>query len=86
MTSLDSIRSVFEDPQLVGMEVLYQEIGAMLKKGVEFDCAYALVVQSSTKASTAWIRFCVQSASRFNEPPEESDFLKVLEEYCRKYV
>ena len=84
MASRDSIRAVFADPQLEGMDALYQAIGALLKKGIDFDHAYALVIQSGTDASTTWIRFCVQSASRFDEQPEESEFLAVLEECCRK--
>lgn len=79
MASRDSFRAVFSDPLLVGMDGFYQAIGEMLKNGVDFDRAYSLVVQSDTNASTTWIRFCVQSASRFSEPPKESEFLAVLE-------
>ena len=86
MASRDRIRVVFSDPQLDGMDGLYQAIGEMLKDGVDFDRAYSLVVQSGTDASTTWIKFCVQSASRFSEPPEESEFLAVLEDYCRQHV
>jgi hypothetical protein len=86
MASKDRIRAVFADPQLDGMDGLYQAIGEMLKDGVDFDRAYSLVVQSGTDASTTWIMFCVQSASRFSEPPEESEFLAVLEDYCRRHI
>ena len=86
MASRDRIRAVFADPQLDGMDRLYQAIGAMLKDGVDFDSAYAQVVQSGADSAKTWIRFCVQSASRFDEPPEEWEFLAVLEECCREHV
>ena len=86
MASRDRIRAVFADPQLDGMDHLYQAIGAMLKDGIAFDSAYAQVVQSGADSAKIWIRFCVQSASRFDEPPEESEFLAVLEECCREHV
>lgn len=86
MATRESIRAVYADPQVDGMKDLYRAIGAMLKEGVDFDCAYALVVQSGSDSSLTWIRFCVQSASRFNQPPEESEFLAVLEECCRQEV
>ncbi len=86
MASRNDIREVFADPQLDGMDDLYQAIGAMLKDGVDFDRAYGLVSQSGSGPSMTWIRFCVQSASRFDVPPEESEFLGVLEECCRHHV
>ena len=86
MASRDSIRAVFADPQLDGMVDLYQAIGEILKDGVDFDRAYDMVVQSGSDASITWIRFCVQSASRFDGPPEESEFLAVLEECCRRHI
>ena len=84
MATRESIRAVYADPQVDGMEDLYHAIGAMLKEGVDFDRAYALVVQSVSAPSLTWIRFCVQSASRFSHPPEESEFLAVLEEFCNQ--
>jgi hypothetical protein len=33
-----------------------------------------------------WIRFCVQCATRFDDPPEESEFLAVLEEFSRQRI
>ncbi len=86
MASRDRIRAVFADPQLDGMDSLYQAIGTILKDGVAFDSAYDRVVQSGADSAQTWIRFCVQSASRFDEPPEESEFLAVLEECCREHV
>ena len=86
MATRESIRAVYADPQVYGMKHLYHAIGAMLKEGVDFDRAYALVVQSGSDCSLTWIRFCVQSASRFTQPPEESEFLAVLEEFCRQEV
>tara|TARA_B100001063_G_scaffold233457_1_gene249683 strand:+ start:266 stop:532 length:267 start_codon:yes stop_codon:yes gene_type:complete len=86
MVSRESIRAVYADPQVDGIKHLYHEIGAMLKEGVDFDRAYALVVQSGGESSLTWIRFCVQSVSRFTQPPEESEFLAALEEFCRQEV
>ena len=59
MASKENIRAVFVDPQLEGMVGLYQAIGEVLKDGINFVRASALVVQSRTDSSTAWIRFCV---------------------------
>ena len=71
MASRESIRVVYADPQVDGMKHLYHAIGAMLKEDVDFDRPYALVVKS---------------ASRFTQSPEESEFLAVLEEFCRQEV
>ena len=54
------------------MDALYQAIGEMLKDDVDMDRAYSFVVQSGTDVSSTSIKFCVQSASRFRESPEES--------------
>ena len=59
MASKENIRAVFVDPQLEGMDGLYQAIGEVLKDGINFVRASALVVQSRADSSTAWIRFCV---------------------------
>ena len=63
---------------------IVEGIMLLTKEGVDFDRAYALVVQSGSAPSLTWIRFCVQSASRFSHPPEESEFLAVLEEFCNQ--
>ena len=86
MESRDSIRAVFADPQLEGMEDLYQAIGAMLKDGVGFERAYELVLQPGANSSMTWVRFCVQSANGFDDPAEESKFLAVLEEFFKQHV
>ena len=86
MASRDSIRDVFADPQLDGMDRLYDAIGEMLLQGTEFENAYSFVIAAGGIQSTTWIRFCVQCATRFDEPPEESEFLSVLEEFSRKHV
>ena len=86
MATRDEIRAVFADPQLDGMDCLYDAIGAMLQDGSEFQPAYALVVSAGDAPATTWIRFCVQCATRFDDPPEESEFLAVLEEFSRKRV
>ncbi|WP_071841254.1 hypothetical protein [Synechococcus sp. WH 8020] len=86
MATRDEIRAVFADPQLDGMETLYEAIGAMLNDGAEFDRAYSLVFAAGSEPAKTWIQFCVQCATRFDHPPEESEFLAVLEECCRNYV
>ena len=84
MATKEEIRSVFADPQLDGMEALYEAIGAILNDGAEFDRAYSLVIEAGSEPAKTWIQFCVQCATRFDDPPEESEFLAVLEECCRK--
>jgi len=79
-------RSSIAAPQIDGMDRLYDAIGEMLLEGAEFENAYSLVIAAGGIQSTTWIRFCVQSATRFDEPPEESEFLSVLEEFSRKHV
>ena len=86
MASREQIRAVFADPQLDGMDRLYDAIGEMLLAGAEFDIAYSLVIAARDGQATTWIKFCVQCATRFEDPPEESEFLAVLEEFSRKQV
>ena len=86
MATRDEIRAVFADPQLNGMESLYESIGEMLLTGAEFEKAYSLVIAAGDVQATTCIKFCVQCATRFDEPPEESEFLSVLEEFSRKHV
>ena len=86
MATREEIRAAFADPQLDGMEALYEAIGAMLKDGAEYDRAYSLVVTAGSEPAKSWIMFCVQCATRFDDPPEESEFLAVLEEFCRQHV
>ena len=86
MATKKEIRAVFAYPQLDGMDALYQSIGEMLQDGAEFDNAYSLVIAAGDAPSNTWIRFCVQCATRFDDPPEESEFLAVLEEFSRRQV
>ena len=86
MATREEIRAVFVDPQLDGMERLYDAIGEMLLTGAEFENAYSLVIAAGEVQSTTWIQFCVQCATRFDDPPEESEFLAVLEEFSRMHV
>ena len=44
MATRDEIRAVFADPQLDGMDRLYDAIGEMLLTGAEFENAYSLVI------------------------------------------
>lgn len=83
MPTREEIRAVFADPHLDGMETLYEAIGEMLNDGAEFERAYALVIEAGSEPANTWIQFCVQCATRFDDPPEESEFLAVLEEFSR---
>ena len=86
MASRNEIRAVFADPQEDGMDALYKAIGCSLKDGANFDRAYQLVIEASGVEAATWITFCVRSSMRFEEPPEESEFLRVLEEFTCQYV
>jgi hypothetical protein len=86
MATRDEIRAVFADPRLDGMDRLYDAIGEMLLTGAEFENAYSLVIAAGDVQATTWIKFCVQCATRFDDPPEESEFLAVLEEFSRTHV
>ena len=86
MASKEEIRAVFADPQNGGMEVLYQCIGELLKDGSDFENAYSLIIAAGDTPANTWIRLCVQCATRFDDPPEESEFLAVLDEFCRQHV
>jgi len=68
------------------MDHLYDAIGERLFDHADFERAYSLVIAAGDAPATTWIRFCVQCATRFDDPPEESEFLAVLEEFCRKRV
>ena len=85
MATKEEIRAVFADPQLDGMDALYQSIGEMLQDGAEFENVYSLVIVAGDTPANTWIAFCVQCATRFDDPPEESEFLAVLEEFSRQH-
>ena len=59
MATKEEIRAVFADPQLDGIDALYQCIGEMLQDGAEFDNAYLLVIAPGDTQANTWIRFCV---------------------------
>ena len=86
MASSDEIRAVFADPQVDGMDALYKAIGWFLNDGADFDRAYQLVIEASGVEAATWITFCVQCAKRFDDPPEESVFLSVLEQMTREHM
>ena len=67
MATRDEIRAVFADPQLDGMDRLYDAIGEMLLTGAEFENAYSLVIAAGDVQATTWIKFCVQCATRFDD-------------------
>ena len=58
MATKEEIRTVFADPQVDGMDGLYQCIGELLKDGAEFENAYSLVIAAGDTPSKTWIRFC----------------------------
>ncbi len=78
MATRDEIRPVFAGPQLNGMKRLYDAIGEMFLIGAEFENTYSLVIEAGDVQATTWIRFCVECATRFDEPPEETEFLELL--------
>ncbi|WP_115009827.1 hypothetical protein [Synechococcus sp. N5] len=82
----DQIRAVFVDPQVIGMDALYQAIGWFLKDGADFDRAYQLVIEARGVEAATWITFCVNCATRFDDTPEESEFLFVLEQMTREHM
>ena len=86
MPSRDEIRAIYADPQVDGMESLYAAIGLAVSNGADFDRAYQLVIHASGPEAKAWISFCVKCSSRFEEPPDESEFLSVLEEFTRPFI
>ena len=86
MASSDEIRAVFADPQVDGMDALYKAISWFLKDGADFDRAYQLVIEASGVEAATWITFCVQCATRFDDTPEESEFLSVLEQMTREHM
>lgn len=83
-TERQSIQAVYADPQVDGMEDLYQAIASKMSLQQNFAQAYAEVIASGDKAAKTWIRFCVKSSSRFQTQPKEEDFLAVLEQHCRQ--
>ena len=83
MASREEIRAVFSDPQLDGMDELNQCIGEMLQDGADFENAYSLVIAAGGTPFNTWIRFCVQCGTRFDDPPEKSEFLAGVEEFSR---
>ena len=86
MASSDEIRAVFADPQVDGMDALYKAIGWFLKDGADFDRAYQLVIEASGVEAATWITFCLQCATRFDDTPEELEFLSVLEQMTREHM
>ena len=77
---------MFTAPEVEGMEELYAAIGSRLQAGDDFETAYAEVIAKGGSEATTWIRFCVQSATRFVEPPVEADFLAALEHFSRQHI
>ena len=86
MASRDEICAVFADRKVDGMYALYKAIGCSLKDGADFDRAYQLVIEASGVEAATWITFCVQCATRFDDPPEASEFLSVLEQMTLEHM
>ena len=81
-----AIEAVFSDPRIEGMNELYAVIAARMASGESFEEAYNRMIQGGGTTANTWIRFCVQCAGRFEEPPEEADFLTVLERFCSSRI
>ena len=80
------IHAVFTAPEVEGMEELYAAIGSRLQAGDDFETAYAKVIAKGGSEATTWIRFCVQSTTRFAEPPVEAEFLAALDHFSRQHI
>ena len=61
-------------------------IAARMASGESFEEAYNRMIQDGGATANNWIRFCVQCAGRFEEPPEEAVFLTVLEGFCSSRI
>lgn len=71
MATKEQIRAVFANPQVDGMEALYQCIGELLKDSAEFENAYLFVIAAGGIPVNTWISFCVQCATWIDDPLEE---------------
>ena len=71
MATKEQIRAVFANPQVDGMEALYQCIGELLKDSAEFENAYLFVIAAGGIPVNTWISFCVQGATWIDDPLEE---------------
>jgi hypothetical protein len=67
MATRDEIRAVFADPQLDGMDRLYDAIGEMLLTGAEFENAYSLVIAAGT-ADFLW--YCKRKSKIDSKKPQ----------------
>ena len=83
-TERQSIHAVYDDPQVDGMEDLYEAIASKMSLQQNFEQAYAEVIASGDTAAQTWIRFCLHCSRRFETQPQEEDFLAVLEQHCRQ--
>ena len=85
MPSRDEIRAIYADPQVEGMDRLYEAIGVCVSEwGDEFVRALESVIGIKGPEAEAWLSFCMMSALRLDEPAEESELLYVLEEVIRQ--
>ena len=87
MPSRDELRAISADPQVEGMDRLYEAIGVCIHEwGDEFATALDSVIGIKGPEAEAWLSFCVMSALRLDEPAEESELLCVLEEVTRQHM
>ena len=84
MNDLQSIQAVYANPQVDGMDDLYQAIASKMSPHQNFEQAYAEVIAAGGTAAQTWIRFCLHCSRRFETQPKEEDFLAVLEQHCRQ--
>jgi len=83
---LEQIKAVFADPQVSGLEALYDAINAArdLAPDSDFEACYDILMAEEGPEAEAWIAFTVHTASRFDldQQPDPDQFLQVLQEIC----
>ena len=83
---IEQIRAVFADPQVSGLDRLYDAINAArdLAPDSDFQACYDIVMAGGGPEAEVWINFTVNTAMRFpiDQQPEPEQFLAVLEEVC----
>ena len=85
----EQIRAVFADPQVPGLEGLYDAINAARGSGSRFRFPGLLRhrLAGGGPEAEAWINFTVNTAMRFSidQQPDPDQFLAVLEEVCDRH-
>ena len=70
-TERQAIHAVYDDPQVDGMEDLYE---AKMSLQQNFEQAYAEVIASGDTAAQTWIHFCTAAGAL---EPKEEDFRRI---------